>query len=1216
MRKGRLILTLAAATIAVAVAVAPWWLGAALRPVARLAHARFESYERVGYSRFRLTKVVWERADPSPVRAELDRVEADTPVVWLWRCLWGGEPRIAIGSWRVVAGPSGKPAEPGAGLVRLHGKLIGKVVPRLRRWLPRATADDGRVSWPGGAIALAGAEWRDGMLRLRGLQWKAVDGVDAVAKVEGGSTIQAHLTKADPAAEADVAWTGAEITGHGSLWAQPWRGAFHFAPTGWRPTEGDIEAKNWDVAADTLKLPAVYAGLRGGAHFAWKDHAFTIALDVTAAPRAGQEAPPIEAHAQLSGDHAGWEIRQLRLTAPFAQADLSGPVAIGYDGRTRTERAQLAVRADLAKQPWAEARGRVSGTVELQPAENRAVTARFSLAADGVAVRSLVLQHAEAAGRIDWPRIELERASLVADGGTRVALHGAFDARTRRLDGVAAEGEIARAWLGERLPAALGWQKAGFSATVSGPLSRPAHAGAFTLAGLQFSPVKAVDARGTWRGDGLAASAVEVTVDRGHTKVTASGSLDRQAARIATLRVTENGRERWHNDGAATIAWAPAKQIDNLRLVGPDSRIEANASAGGAVAVSAAGLRDDWVREWIAFAGPAWRLTTFKLDADLGAAKPRFSTEATGEIELEPRVADVSLKASGDAGGVKLDELRVVDGQRTLTAASGRLPLIWDPKASSRWRPDFDAPLELHLTTDPESPLWSALAAQAGIDLTGAAAAATFTGTLRNPAGQMRLEVRAIDATEEPLKSRLPKIEQLGLTLHVDQEAISLESAQATVEGQHLEASARLPMDPVRWEQLWRGGKNLDWRDIDGRIDIPDAAMEPLSRRLPDLIATQGRVSAHVTLANGGHVTGALKISDAATRPIAPLGVAQNVNAELSLDGRTVDVKSFSARIGGQPVTLTGTATLPVRGRPRVAMALKAENVPLVRKAGLLVRTDLDLHADTGAGGVTRLTGKVNLRDCLVLSDITALLPGGEKGVSRQAPYFAVKAAPFNTWQLGVELRGDHAIRMRTAVFKGTASAHFQLGGTLGEPRAVGEVSVDDGQVLFPFATFDVQLGAVRLQEADPFHPELNVTATSRRFGYEVRLTATGSPEAPNVSFSSNPALDSAQILLMVMTGQKPATDTFTSNGSQRLTRVGAFVGQEVIQGLGFGGGDENRLEITSGEQITMQGRETYQIEYKLNDDWSLVGEYDEFDDYNAGVKWRVYTQGGGHDRK
>ncbi|MCU0792519.1 MAG: hypothetical protein MUE42_06645, partial [Opitutaceae bacterium] len=42
------------------------------------------------------------------------------------------------------------------------------------------------------------------------------------------------------------------------------------------------------------------------------------------------------------------------------------------------------------------------------------------------------------------------------------------------------------------------------------------------------------------------------------------------------------------------------------------------------------------------------------------------------------------------------------------------------------------------------------------------------------------------------------------------------------------------------------------------------------------------------------------------------------------------------------------------------------------------------------------------------------------------------------------------------------------------------------------------------------------------------------------------------------------------------------------------------------GERVSRQGRETYGFEFKLNDKWSLAGEYDEFDAYNAGLRRKL----------
>jgi translocation and assembly module TamB len=73
------------------------------------------------------------------------------------------------------------------------------------------------------------------------------------------------------------------------------------------------------------------------------------------------------------------------------------------------------------------------------------------------------------------------------------------------------------------------------------------------------------------------------------------------------------------------------------------------------------------------------------------------------------------------------------------------------------------------------------------------------------------------------------------------------------------------------------------------------------------------------------------------------------------------------------------------------------------------------------------------------------------------------------------------------------------------------------------------------------------------------------------------------------------------------MALLGAYLGRGIFEDLGASG--ENRLEISSGEQITNEGRETYEIEYKLGERWSLVGEYDQFDSYNADIKRRIYIQ-------
>jgi hypothetical protein len=49
-----------------------------------------------------------------------------------------------------------------------------------------------------------------------------------------------------------------------------------------------------------------------------------------------------------------------------------------------------------------------------------------------------------------------------------------------------------------------------------------------------------------------------------------------------------------------------------------------------------------------------------------------FETQLTAQIDMQPRPAELQMIASGDATGVRLKELTVVESERELTRASGR----------------------------------------------------------------------------------------------------------------------------------------------------------------------------------------------------------------------------------------------------------------------------------------------------------------------------------------------------------------------------------------------------------------------------------------------------------------------------------------------------------------------------------------------------------------
>ncbi len=1187
--------------ILLAAATLPWWLGAALRPLAKAQGATFARYERLGYARFRLQGVQFERGS---VRVTVDQVEAGTPLLWL---LSSSNRQAAATDWKVEVTPqadvSPKTSAGLPGMPALHDRLE-LIAAGLARWLPSAQLGYGEVRWPGQTLTLQRTDWQDRTLTIHGLAWRNFSGdVTSAWPAQGPTSVQ--ITTSDGTTRLD--WSGAGVKGTASIWGQPLKIETQFPADHWMPASADFDAPDWTLPAERLKLGSPYASVRGRAHLAWSQNRYTISAHAAAIPRdATKSAPPFEAQIEAYGDTRGATVTALQVLSPFATANLSAPVALDFAQGFQAGVAKLTVNADLSKQSWFDARGQVHGLVGVSGSGQQ----DFNLECSDLRLGDLNLPHAVARGTLQWPRLAVAALDLQLDDSSRVSGRGAIDLVRRELSDGTLQAQLSGAWFAHWLPEGAPWSRAELSATFSGPLDAPTHAGQAAITGASLGALQPMDLAATWRGRGLALDDFTVRATAGTSSLEAAGTLDAQQVQLRSLSLGRTGQPPWTLSAPARIAWAPEWQAGPLRLEHGDGFISV-ALTGGADRTwrfDAANVESPWLNDWLALTGPAWRINTAHSEGKLAEGKLVFTAQLNGQIVLPSLPADVRLRAHGDAAGIELDELSTTIGERVVTSASGHLGVAWDARTASHVQVDWKSPLKVDAQVTPDSPLWAVLTDLTGATVETPRAEARIGGTLEQPTGELRVTAARLALSQSGLKERLPEITNLTLEARADTAGLTVDTFSARLDEQVVQAHGKLPARRADWASLRRDPLAFLWQRGEGHLELADADLARLARRVPNFLAAQGKLTTRLDLASGGALTGELHLRNAALRPIDPLGAVQEINADLALADRRLEIQSWSAKLGGEPVELRGTIELPPESQPKVALELQGKNLPLVRRAGLIVRSDLILKAATQRNGATLVTGTVTLHDSVVMADLSVLRPTGQTRARRQPPYFSVEVEPFRDWLLAVDLLGPRAVKIRTPVFNGVASTRFKLGGTLGEPRAVGEVTVDEGRVLFPFATFTVQLGAIRLSEADPFHPQLAVNAQSRYHDYLLRLEANGPLESPHVLLSSNPSLDAAQVLLMVTSGQSPETDPAAATGSARLARLGTYLGQGLILGSGA---DASRLEVSSGSQVSAQGRETYEFTYRLNDKWALVGEYDEYDEYNLGVKWRAYVQEG-----
>ncbi len=926
----------------------------------------------------------------------------------------------------------------------------------------------------------------------------------------------------------------------------------------------------------------------------------------------GRSAPPIAAQLHARSDGAALRVETLHLTLPGLQADLTQPVIIDRTGKLLSGDSRFTLTADLAAWPELATQGTVTGEARVTPGSAQLPHIDFKLAAKALAFRDGRVSTISTAGRLDWPQLQLTAVSLESANGDRLTGSGGWDFSTQTLRDAALTGSVARATLAPWLPAHLDFATLTLKLRANGPLATLAHTGEAQLTAFVAAPLKPLALSVQWQGHGLAAEkfTATATTTAGITRLNASGAIDTDKLTLTVLSLTAPSAAPLQLVQPATLRWKPTLRLAGLTLASADSSLTASFTLGDAGQFNAAikNLSSAALADLIELPGPAWRITNLTAQGSWDHGPLSFTTTAAASVALSPsQSANLTLAAQGDAKGVQLTALEVLEGSETALRATGRLPLLIHPSGPARFTVLPEAALALTASTEPTARFWTQLQALTGLEIVAPQFTAQLGGTWSKPRGTATLRATRLAVDSARIDISLPDLETVELDLSGDAGGFVLDHFSATLDGQAVRASGRLPLGTGAWVKLQKTPLALLTQTAELHLEIPDADMAALSRHLPEYLAPQGRLKLDITLKPGGDFNGTLQLRDAASRPIGVLGALQDINADLVVAGRTLTLRELKANAGGQPVTLAGTIEIPSMGQPRLDLTLKGTNLPLVRQLGLLLRGDLDLRLTTPASGPTLIGGTVRLHDSLFLADVRDLLPSGERGSSARAPYFAVEVAPFNRWRLDVAIDGDRFLRLRTALFTGVASAHFRLSGTLGNPLAIGEAVVNEGNVLLPFASFAVQQSSLRLTAENPHDLQLWLTGATRRYGYNLRLELSGTLSAPVLGFSSNPSLESKQVLLLVMAGQLP-TNSGVITDRQRATSIGRYLGQSLLGSLGGETASGDRLSISTGESISRQGRETFAMEYLLDDRWSLVGEYDEFDDYNAGVKWRIFA--------
>ena len=1222
MRKFRRAVVGLALGAALLMAALPLWFPWVLRPVAGSFQVQFDRYERLGYSQLVVHDVAYEK---KRTQFAAERATLLQPTAWLWAMATGAkEPYANITNWRVeISKGTADQKKP----VYTAIAQTEKAFQHLERWLPNARLNQGEIKVRGEMFLVPQATISNGVLRA--------EVMSATHEHHNAALTAAFKNKREGRLRVSLAPSGvsADFETHRT------EDAFELAGTvEWRtntallsaqfgredlwPQQASFTAADWQIPAELISLreyrdPLVSLAAQ------WASNQFTVRGIASALPLANTNLPPLDASLLAHGNTNRIRLDEARLVSPGLALHISPGTEITFTGELLVPEASASVAIDLAQQSLIPVTGLVTGAVHFSQTANKYPRVRFDLTGVRGVAYEVGFDRVSTSGELDWPRIELSQATVhLADGGQAQGKAN-LDLEKKIIEDshVQFSGNLRQNKIeAHGLTAEL---------SASGPLTNLSHSGKATVDRLLLTNLAPLKAVVSWRGQDKSLEQFSAHFTAGKSRLSLKGAGGLTENQAVQLRLDQGILEKTNNvllslEKAGFISFEKIKgaatarkqrwrvQVEDALFQNGRSRLEGSVNLAwprsGKFSIHAAHINTAWLNDFLQKPVRNVRLDTLELSGSWRNGPLRFSTVAQGGFVPRPNLpVEFQVQADADETGVTVEEIKLAGDKGPLVKGRGKFPVRLLPaRAERRFELDGTEPLEAFFETEPNEAFWNWIASETRLELSGPRIQLTVDGTFEKPAGQLAATAARVRWQPEKSTYKMPVAEQLEAAIHLDRDKLQLASLKLLLEKQPVEATSEMP---VQFDSSKRWPEWFHWKRARGQIALKDAQLAPFARLMPELLAPQGTVEVAATMSPGLNFDGTILVRGAATRPFEAASPLRDIEATLRLSGQRIVFEQMRGELGGQPVRFEGVVDFSQKrqGLPLLDVRLLGDNLPLTRKPELILRGDLDLVLSNATNDTPVISGEVRLRDSYFLGDLKQLLPGKVAKPSRRPPYFSFPHEPFNRWALQVRLIGKEFMRVRTPLFRGVVSAGFRLRGTLDEPVALGEATIDSGLVQFPFSNLEVRQGIISLTSDDPYHPGLFVTAESRTFGYDIRMTLSGKAQEPLMEFSSTPSLTSEQILLMLTAGELPRRG-FGFSPEKRASKLALFVGKNLLsQWTGEAGAE--RLTITTGEEISAGGRESYALEYKLNDDWSIIGEYDQFGALNAGIKWRVYSR-------
>ena len=255
---------------------------------------------------------------------------------------------------------------------------------------------------------------------------------------------------------------------------------------------------------------------------------------------------------------------------------------------------------------------------------------------------------------------------------------------------------------------------------------------------------------------------------------------------------------------------------------------------------------------------------------------------------------------------------------------------------------------------------------------------------------------------------------------------------------------------------------------------------------------------------------------------------------EMVLSGRFVgnrlQVEQLAATAGAGKLTAQGSISLAAAQGFPMDLSFDLDNARIARSDAIASAATGNLRLTKVAGATALLSGTLALTDtryelirqgAAQVPDLTGVRFKPPRGRLRFTGNESVAPRPgvFDDLRLDVALTAPSQVTVTGMGLDSEWSADLRVAGTNTAPRLTGDVNLVRGNLSFAGRRFDLTDGRVIFTGEAAANPLVRLNASEDIDGVTVVVNVTGRSLAPQITFTSNPALPADEVLSRILFG-------------------------------------------------------------------------------------------------